>query len=821
MSSLKIGFHAGPGGNHKDISEYYQRLDEAGIPFVIKSVDHYGHIHESSQYTNADHVRIFRMSNRADNGPQFDTPRYDLSPLEAADAHWSMTLEHLSPEFDKEKVWLEVINEPDKNRAEWLAEFSLYIAAKAGAAGYKVAFFGWSSGEPEPEHWEGEKMLALLRVCAENQDTLAIALHEYSFLVDDIYDQFPYKIGRFAVLYDVCKRHGIDEPTVLITEWGWTLNDVPAAEVAIIDIDSVAKIYALYRGVRAAAIWYLGTFEGSSAIANKTQKLIKPVTELALSTEYGDPIPPTKPPDNGGNMTYINVGKVFTGRRERATHVRLAFFEEYDLGGGVIGRRWLSQTDLAAIPDGANLVAAVQYEARDENPDPPPGNNDLVIHDIVDDLPKHPTLSYAERTGGEDDISVITVHHTVSGSDYDDIFNIAYYHINTNGWPGIAYHYCITSNGDIYQTNKLVTKSYHSAGNNHYSIGVALLGDFTDEHPSQEQETALSQLIDWLFYERLSQNSNYVFGHREMPAANTQCPGNTYHEWLPSIKPLPKPPSMEFTKGDTVVVSSNSALNLRYTPFGSVIEAYPRGTAMTVISSQPVRATGYVWWNVRVGTKEGWVAENYIEYDEDQSQPELYDIASCYLPAASMTHSDILIVKNNWGQGDERNQLVVDGGFTYVTKGDNYERYRIEGGLIFYEVDSSVSDSEMVTVFSEEGWIPARMPVGGVHTAAEDVTLMDKETCAILNQYSGVFYRQLANHHATYTIPESGFLYEHVLEVWWIDEDGNAIEKHWLVPGLGRVRWSNNEGKVSWVHEHIKLGDQENNTVNRRCEPTA
>ena len=38
----KIGFHAGPAGNPTGIGDYMRKLDGAGIPFVMKSVDHYG-----------------------------------------------------------------------------------------------------------------------------------------------------------------------------------------------------------------------------------------------------------------------------------------------------------------------------------------------------------------------------------------------------------------------------------------------------------------------------------------------------------------------------------------------------------------------------------------------------------------------------------------------------------------------------------------------------------------------------------------------------------------------------------------------------------
>ncbi|MCA9930818.1 MAG: hypothetical protein KC419_20175, partial [Anaerolineales bacterium] len=132
----------------------------------------------------------------------------------------------------------------------------------------------------------------------------AVALHEYSYVVNDIFDGFPYKIGRFKSLFDVCDKYGIARPTIHITEWGWTLNNVPSPGQAIADMKEVMQLYARYPEIKGAAIWYLGPSFGG--IANKAQKLIKPVTDFTLSTVFEvttdpphvQPRPyPVEPPD--------------------------------------------------------------------------------------------------------------------------------------------------------------------------------------------------------------------------------------------------------------------------------------------------------------------------------------------------------------------------------------------------------------------------------------------------------------------------------------------------------------------------------------------
>ncbi|MFS8631384.1 MAG: hypothetical protein LOD92_09565, partial [Bacillales bacterium] len=59
-----------------------------------------------------------------------------------------------------------------------------------------------SSGEPEPQHWETPAMLRFLRLAAQHPDRLAIALHEYSYQVENIGNIYPYLVGRFQFLFE-------------------------------------------------------------------------------------------------------------------------------------------------------------------------------------------------------------------------------------------------------------------------------------------------------------------------------------------------------------------------------------------------------------------------------------------------------------------------------------------------------------------------------------------------------------------------------------------------------------------------------------------
>jgi hypothetical protein len=292
LGFAKIGLHTGVGGNRNGLGEWMQRLDAAGVPFFLKSADDSGPLFEAQEIvrnSETPHTLVYRKS-----GNQYDTPNYDLSPAKAAQDHWQLHKEAFPPELDPSIVWLETINEVDKNRSEWLASFAVETAQLALADGYRWAAFGWSSGEPEVLDWESPAMLEFLRLAADNPEQLAVALHEYSFKADEITHEYPFKVGRFQQLMDVADRHGILRPTVLITEWGWEYQTIPSIDQAIHDIEWAAAMYAPYPQVKGAAIWYLGS--GFGEIANQVQPLIDPLLNYSLGNYFLIPLPPEQAP---------------------------------------------------------------------------------------------------------------------------------------------------------------------------------------------------------------------------------------------------------------------------------------------------------------------------------------------------------------------------------------------------------------------------------------------------------------------------------------------------------------------------------------------
>jgi hypothetical protein len=211
-------------------------------------------------------------------------PDYNKDPAAAAVEHWEKHIDFFKmTNLDRDYVWLETINEVDKGRTAWLAQFATETAKLALQDGYKWAAFGWSSGEPEPYHWESPEMLEFLHLAAKYPDQLAVALHEYSYVDDDLGWIYPWHVGRFQKLFEICDRNGIERPTILITEFGWTYNDLPAPTQAMEQLEWAAWLYSAYPTVRGAVIWYLG---GWFNIENETQALIEPLTDFSLANYF-------------------------------------------------------------------------------------------------------------------------------------------------------------------------------------------------------------------------------------------------------------------------------------------------------------------------------------------------------------------------------------------------------------------------------------------------------------------------------------------------------------------------------------------------------
>lgn len=148
-------------------------------------------------------------------------------------------------------------------------------------------------------------------------------------------------------------------------------------------------------------------------------------------------------------------------------------------------------------------------------------------------------LRWAQRQSP--DVKLLVVHHTaleVNGDDRSGLERVRAlyeYHANSRGWGDVGYHYIIDENGVIYEGRAggdSVVGGHVYCGNVG-TQGIALLGDFTKEQPTQKQVQSLQYMLDYLANLHdidLRKSVTYkgqlmqpIVRHKDL--ISTQCPG--------------------------------------------------------------------------------------------------------------------------------------------------------------------------------------------------------------------------------------------------------------------------------------------------------
>ncbi|MDA1293013.1 MAG: N-acetylmuramoyl-L-alanine amidase [bacterium] len=138
-------------------------------------------------------------------------------------------------------------------------------------------------------------------------------------------------------------------------------------------------------------------------------------------------------------------------------------------------------------------------------------------------------------------VKLLVVHHTAQKVIGDarpavERMRALYdYHANSRGWGDIGYHYIVDEQGGIYEGRnggKNVVGGHVYCGNVG-TVGVALMGNFEEEQPTQQQIQSLQWLLGHLgdMYDiNLNRNVSYhgknvrtILRHKDL--ISTECPG--------------------------------------------------------------------------------------------------------------------------------------------------------------------------------------------------------------------------------------------------------------------------------------------------------
>lgn len=160
------------------------------------------------------------------------------------------------------------------------------------------------------------------------------------------------------------------------------------------------------------------------------------------------------------------------------------------------------------------------------------------IVDVAASLPQHPTATWATRPLTT--IRRLVIHHTVTNPSVTPqrLAEVAV----AQGKPGVAYHFLVSGDGTISQTQPLErivlqTNSTANQNTNADSVAIALAGNFganADVEPNVVQRGKAAQLLAWLM-QQLGlgvQPASVVFGRSEL-GENVGSPGS---QWLDGVR---------------------------------------------------------------------------------------------------------------------------------------------------------------------------------------------------------------------------------------------------------------------------------------------
>jgi len=201
---------------------------------------------------------------------------------------------------------------------------------------------------------------------------------------------------------------------------------------------------------------------------------------------------------------------------------------------GLVGGCWSS----AAIPPSASIPQPPP--AVQAMPAPSPWiPNQPVVGELVPIDPMEPerSVNLWKPDSAEREWEFVVLHHTASSGGSVESIHEAHLRKkdkNGNPWLGIGYHFLIGNgngmgDGEIQPTFRWREQLQGAhAGSNDYNqrgIGICLVGNFEDQHPSDAQLQAVERLVATLKQE-YGITAERVVGHAEVKA--TACPGKHF-----------------------------------------------------------------------------------------------------------------------------------------------------------------------------------------------------------------------------------------------------------------------------------------------------
>lgn len=184
-----------------------------------------------------------------------------------------------------------------------------------------------------------------------------------------------------------------------------------------------------------------------------------------------------------------------------------------------------------------------------------------------------------------------------------------------------------------------------------------------------------------------------------------------------------------------------------------------------------------------------------------------FDMGKYFLPEGQF--GDIVILRNNWGEGDERTQLQRMLAHSFIVKNSQYEQRYLDNDFIDLQVDTSPGGGNYYTV--DGHWLPRYMKVGDTFRRTEVVEVRRKGDCGLVSSFSWTTDIKFVERITTVSFDGGVQVADVARLAWYVD--GAIEEEYWYGKGLGLVQWLKSNGNKSWPREIIPVGSQENNVM--------
>lgn len=207
------------------------------------------------------------------------------------------------------------------------------------------------------------------------------------------------------------------------------------------------------------------------------------------------------------------------------------------------------------------------------------------------------------------------IHHTVTANDYAQsqvpaiLRSIQAYHMNGRDWSDIGYNFLVDRFGTIWEGRQggvtLPIRGVHASEANSVSTGISVIGRHDVAAVPTATRYSVTRLVAWkLAIHGVPVGSTItlngvrmtnVIGHRNVPTAQTACPGTYLYALLPAIR-----------AGAASLQSFEPVRNIRAITALDAVDVLVTGadTGLVTIDDEPVGA------GTRIGN--GWLAMDMV-----------------------------------------------------------------------------------------------------------------------------------------------------------------------------------------------------------------